>query len=166
MSKEPSAVAEDVKNKNVVKPQLNIILTTDEDDERPVYISGNFNNWVTQDKKFEMERVGHGLYRFKFDLNFVYPDELLYKFTRGDWSEVEIDKYGNRTENRSCKKQNGIHKEHVAKWRKNWLPFKSKFLPKMKVRLSINMEGKHNERYWSDEFPKAIEWMYFSDINE
>lgn len=166
MSKEPSAVAEDVKNKNVVKPQLNIILTTDEDDERPVYISGNFNNWVTQDKKFEMERVGHGLYRFKFDLNFVYPDELLYKFTRGDWSEVEIDKYGNRTENRSCIKQNGIHKEHVAKWRKNWLPFKSMFLPKMKVRLSINMEGKHNERYWSDEFPKAIEWMYFSDINE
>ena len=33
---------------------------------------------------------------------------------------------------------------------------------KMKVRLSINEFGKHNEIYWSDEFPKAIEWLFFS----
>ena len=117
--------------KKIIEPQLNIILTTDEDDERLVYISGNFNNWVTQDKNFEMERVGQGLYHFKFAPDFKYPDELLYKFTRGDWSEVEIDKFGNRTENRSTKKHNGIKKEHVAKWRRNWLPFKSNFLPKV-----------------------------------
>lgn len=117
----------------IIEPQLNIILTTDEDDERPVYISGNFNDWVTQDKAFEMEKVGQGIYHFKFDSNFKYPEELLYKFTRGDWSEVEIDKYGNRTENRSCKKQNGVHKEHVDKWRRNWLPFKPNFLPKVKL---------------------------------
>lgn len=117
----------------IIEPQLNIILTTDEDDDRPVYISGNFNDWVTQDKAFEMEKVGQGIYHFKFDSNFKYPEELLYKFTRGDWSEVEIDKYGNRTENRSCKKQNGVHKEHVDKWRRNWLPFKPNFLPKVKL---------------------------------
>jgi len=117
--------------KKIIEPQLNIILTTDEDDERLVYLSGNFNNWVTQDKNFEMERVGQGLYHFKFTPDFKYPDELLYKFTRGDWSEVEIDKFGNRTENRSTKKHNGIKKEHVAKWRRNWLPFKSNFLPKV-----------------------------------
>lgn len=115
----------------IIEPQLNIILTTDEDDDRPVYISGNFNDWVTQDKAFEMEKVGQGIYHFKFAPNFEYPEELLYKFTRGDWSEVEIDKYGNRTENRSCKKQNGVHKEHVDKWRRNWLPFKPNFLPKV-----------------------------------
>lgn len=117
----------------IIEPQLNIILTTDEDDDRPVYISGNFNDWVTQDKAFEMEKVGQGIYHFKFDSNFKYPEELLYKFTRGDWSEVEIDKYGNRTENRSCKKQNGVHNEHVDKWRRNWLPFKPNFLPKVKL---------------------------------
>ena len=37
---------------------------------------------------------------------------------------------------------------------------------KMKVRLSINEQGKHNESYWSDEFPKAIEWLFFSDKPE
>lgn len=113
----------------IIEPQLNIILTTDEDDDRPVYISGNFNHWVTQDTNYEMERVGQGLYHYKFSEDFVYPEELLYKFTRGDWSEVEIDKYGNRTENRSCKQTKGLRREHVEKWRHNWLPFKKNFLP-------------------------------------
>jgi len=131
MKSEEHSVIEEPILKKIIEPQLNIILTTDEDDERPVYLSGNFNNWVTQDEKFQMERVGQGLYHFKFDSDFAFPDELLYKFTRGDWSEVEIDKFGNRTENRSTKQRNGIKKEHVAKWRHNWLPFKSQFLPKV-----------------------------------
>ena len=115
----------------LVEPQLNILLTTDEDDSRPVYISGNFNNWRTQDIDFEMEKIGNGLYHFKFSADFVYPDEMLYKFTKGDWSEVEIDKYGNRTPNRSCTQNLGVRKEHVDKWRKNWLPFKPNFLPQV-----------------------------------
>ncbi len=117
--------------KPIEEPSLSIILTTEEDDERPVYISGNFNNWLTQDKKFLMDRVAFGLYHFTFPENFNYPPELLYKFTRGDWSEVEIDQYGNRTENRATNQKKGIVKEHVARWRKNWLPFKPNFLPKV-----------------------------------
>ena len=115
----------------LVEPQLNILLTTDEDDSRPVYISGKFNNWRTQDIDFEMEKIGNGLYHFKFSADSVYPDEMLYKFTKGDWSEVEIDKYGNRTPNRSCTQNQGVRKEHVDKWRKNWLPFKPNFLPQV-----------------------------------
>lgn len=130
MSPELNTISKE-KATEIIEPQLNIILTTDEDDERPVYISGNFNDWVTQDKEFEMVKVGQGLYHHKFPVNFEYPEELLYKFTRGDWSEVEIDKFGSRTENRSCKKHKGLVKEHVAKWRHNWLPFKSNFLPKV-----------------------------------
>ena len=115
----------------LVEPQLNILLTTDEDDHRPVYISGNFNNWHTQDLAFEMDKISNGLYSYKFDNNFNFPNEMLYKFTKGDWSEVEIDKYGNRTENRFCKQTKGTKNEHVDKWRKNWLPFKPNFLPKV-----------------------------------
>lgn len=115
----------------LTEPQLNIMLTTDEDDFRPVYISGNFNGWRTRDKDFEMEKIGDGLYHYKFAYDFVYPGQLLYKFTKGDWSEVEIDQYGNRTENRSCTQNSGIIKEHVYKWRKNWLPFKPDFLPRI-----------------------------------
>jgi predicted alpha/beta superfamily hydrolase len=112
---------------------LYIILTTDEDDMRPVYISGNFNNWRTQDKEFLMEKIGISSYHYKFPHDFDYPQQLLYKFTKGDWSEVEINIEGNRTENRSTLLHTGIQKEHVARWRKNWLPFKQSFLPQVQL---------------------------------
>lgn len=118
-------------NNTIIKTGLHIILTTDEDDLRPVYMSGNFNNWLTQDKLFMMEKIGNGLYHFKFTHDFDYPETLLYKFTKGDWSEVEINSSGNRTENRSTKKHTGTQKEHVARWRKNWLPYKQNYLPQV-----------------------------------
>lgn len=129
--KQAEQIESDTIDKQIIEPHLTILLTTDEEDERPVYISGNFNQWLTQDKHFQMIKVGKGLYHYQFSADFVYPDEMQYKFTRGDWSEVEIDQYGNRTENRSCKIKQGIQKEHVAKWRRNWLPFKPTFLPKV-----------------------------------
>jgi hypothetical protein len=38
----------------IIEPQFKILFTTDEDDELPVYISGNFNQWKTLDSKFQM----------------------------------------------------------------------------------------------------------------
>jgi hypothetical protein len=115
----------------IEEPQLNIILTTDEEDSRPVYIAGNFNAWKTQDDLFLMKKVGNGIYHYVFPKDFELPEPTLYKFTRGDWSEVEIDKFGNRTENRKTLQKKGVVKEHVAKWRHNWLPFKPDFLPEV-----------------------------------
>ena len=120
-------------NDSIINTGLYIILTTDEDDSRPVYISGNFNNWRTQDKEFVMEKIGNGSYHYKFPHDFDYPTMLLYKFTKGDWSEVEIDSHGNRTENRSTFAYTGIQNEHVARWRKNWLPYKQSYLPQVQL---------------------------------
>ena len=116
-----------------IETGLHIILTTDEDDSRPVYLSGNFNDWRTQDKEFVMEKVGTGLYHFKFTHDFALPENILYKFTKGDWSAVEIDADGERTENRSTTKQTRIQNEHVFRWRRNWLPFKPNFLPQIQL---------------------------------
>jgi len=123
-----TTITQEINNTNT---GLHIILKTDEDDVRPVYISGNFNDWQTQDKEFMMEKIGNNSYQYEFPNDFNYPEELLYKFTKGDWSEVEIDAHGNRTENRSTKKHSGIQNEFVARWRKNWLPFKQSFLPQV-----------------------------------
>ena len=120
-------------NDSIINTGLYIILTTDEDDSRPVYISGNFNNWRTQDKEFVMEKIGNVSYHYKFPHDFDYPTVLLYKFTKGDWSEVEIDSHGNRTENRSTFAYTGIQNEHVARWRKNWLPYKQSYLPQVQL---------------------------------
>ena len=62
-------------NHDLIEPQLNIILTTDEDDYRPVYISGNFNNWHTQDSNFVMEKIDDGIYHYKFAPDFSFPNE-------------------------------------------------------------------------------------------
>lgn len=108
-----------------------IILLTKEDDDRPVYISGNFNNWATQDARFRMKKIETGKYEFTFPDSDEFANELIYKFTKGDWSEVEIDRFGNRTPNRHWNDEESVRTEKVAKWRKNWLPYRPSQLPKI-----------------------------------
>ncbi len=108
-----------------------IILRTEEDDLRPVYLSGNFNNWATQDLRFKMQKIKEGVYEFAFPNTAEFEGELIYKFTKGDWSEVEIDHHGNRTPNRHWKDDRSTKVEKVAKWRKNWLPYRPSQLPQI-----------------------------------
>lgn len=108
-----------------------IILLTKEDDDRPVYISGNFNNWATQDARFRMKKIEAGRYEYTFPDSDDFARELIYKFTKGDWSEVEIDRFGNRTPNRHWNDEESTRTEKVAKWRKNWLPYRPSQLPKI-----------------------------------
>ncbi|WP_425639369.1 alpha/beta hydrolase [Algoriphagus yeomjeoni] len=114
---------------NTVKKTKTIFLSTSDDDDRPVYISGNFNNWTTQDRRFLMKKISKGKYEFTFPDGPEFEKELIYKFTKGDWSEVEIDRYGNRTPNRHWKNDKVTKTEKVAKWRKNWLPYRPSQLP-------------------------------------
>jgi predicted alpha/beta superfamily hydrolase len=130
MNIENTTLSKEVLNKNTTS-KLKIVLETEEDDSRPIYISGNFNNWRTQDKDFMMDRMKENLYHYEFKSDFVFPEELVYKFTKGDWSEVEIDAEGNPTENRSITQFSGVQNEYVPKWRKNWLPFKQLYLPQV-----------------------------------
>lgn len=108
-----------------------IILQAEEDDIRPVFLSGNFNNWATQDARFKMHKISEGVYEFSFADSPEFEGELIYKFTKGDWSEVEIDQYGNRTPNRHWHDDKSVKVEKVAKWRKNWLPYRPSQLPKI-----------------------------------
>lgn len=108
-----------------------IILHTSEDDERPVYLSGNFNNWTTQDYRFRMKKIEPGKYEYNFPPGPEFEGELIYKFTKGDWSEVEIDRNEHRTANRHWHDDKPVKVEKVAKWRKNWLPYRPSQLPQI-----------------------------------
>lgn len=130
MNIENTTLSKEVVNKNT-SSKLKIVLETEEDDSRPIYISGNFNNWRTQDKDFMMDRIKENLYQYEFKSSFIFPEKLVYKFTKGDWSEVEIDADGNPTENRTTTNFTGVKNEYVPKWRKNWLPFKPSYLPQV-----------------------------------
>lgn len=118
---------------------LFIELTTDEIDGRPIFIAGNFNNWSTQDPNYILEQIDQNTYRYEFNVDHTFPEPLLYKFTKGDWSAVEIGENDEITENRSTSLKVGIQKEFVPKWRRNWLPYKPNFLPQV-VLLSDEFE--------------------------
>ncbi len=118
-------------NKSITAKRL--ILNTPDDDDRPVYISGNFNDWKTQDYKFLMKKISKGKYEFEFPDGKEFQKDLTYKFTKGDWSEVEIDQYGNKTPNRHWNDEKLLRTEKVAKWRKNWLPYRPSQLPKIQL---------------------------------
>jgi predicted alpha/beta superfamily hydrolase len=119
------------KNKSIKAKRL--ILNTPDDDERQVFISGNFNDWKTQDYKFLMKKISKGKYEFQFPEGKEFQKDLTYKFTKGDWSEVEIDQYGNKTPNRHWNDEKLLRIEKVAKWRKNWLPYRPSQLPKIQL---------------------------------
>ena len=98
---------------------LSLELTTSVDDERPVYLSGNFCEWNPDVSGFEMKRVSEGKYKFTFTPEIVLPDKIEYKYTRGGWNFVELDSYGNTSNNRIIDKLAGNYTDFVPYWRQD-----------------------------------------------
>jgi hypothetical protein len=94
-------------------------------------------------------RDGENLYHFKFTHDFDYPETLLYKFTKGDWSEVEIDSNGNRTENRSTTKHRNTRR--TCGTLEKELPFKQNYLPQVLL-ISDEFEIPHRTRKYGRYF--------------
>lgn len=107
-------------------------LYTDEKDDRPVFITGNFNNWNPRDYDYKLHQSDSLHYFIEIE-DEKLPDEIEYKFTKGGWENVELDKYGNITPNRKAKKSLQKTSDTVEKWRLNWGPFKDEFFPTAEV---------------------------------
>lgn len=107
-------------------------LYTDEKDDRPVFITGNFNNWNPKDYNYLLQRSDSHHYFIEIE-DEKLADEIEYKFTKGGWENVELDKYGNITPNRKTKKSLPKVSDTVEKWRLNWGPFKEEFFPTAEV---------------------------------
>ncbi|SKB74358.1 Predicted hydrolase of the alpha/beta superfamily [Soonwooa buanensis] len=106
-------------------------MTLDEDD-RDVYITGNFNAWNPKDPNFKMTKIDNAHY-FIDIADEKLPDIIEYKFTKGGWGNVEIDKYDNITANKKVKKTDKESNNKVEKWRINWGPFKKEFFPNVEL---------------------------------
>ncbi len=103
-------------------------LYTEEKDDRPVFVTGNFNNWNPKDYNYQLKQQDPCNYFIEID-DQVLADEIEYKFTKGGWENVELDKYGNITPNRKIKKNKGKTSDIIEKWRLNWGPFKEEYFP-------------------------------------
>ncbi len=103
-----------------------------EDDDRPVFLTGNFNKWHPRDSKFELKKIDKNLYSIDIE-DKKLPENIEYKFTRGGWENVEIDRFGNITPNRKAKKFDQETDDIVERWRINWAPFKKEFFPIVEI---------------------------------
>lgn len=109
-------------------------MTTSVDDDRPVYVVGDFNNWNPRHPDFKMNfDATSDTYVRTLYLPSDHPSPVHFKFTKGGWENGEIDIYGNVTPNRAVDLKDGECNEVVERWRKNWAPFKKEFYPKVEI---------------------------------
>ena len=109
---------------------LRLILTTPIQDGRPVYVTGNFNGWNPRDEQFRMQREADGTYTIAIPHDAKLPSNLEYKYTKGGWENVEIDRFGNIHGNRKHTITDVFEiKDQVELFRDNWAPYKQEFFP-------------------------------------
>lgn len=108
--------------------EMEFYLTTTEIDERPVYITGNFNKWNPKDSRFRLKQIDAEHYYIKIDSD-TLPETIEYKYTKGGWENGELDEKGRVSANRKIKKSKAITKDEVSVWRLNWGPFKKEYFP-------------------------------------
>lgn len=71
--------------------------------------------------------------------------------------KTKIYLYGGGQEGSKMVKRIHAFEESLKRWEENRLF-------DFEIRTSINPEGTHSEFYWSQEFPRAIEWLYYNNI--
>lgn len=111
---------------------MKFTIISNEDDDRPVFITGNFNKWNPKDATFVLKNLDNNNYTIEID-DEQLPEIIEYKYTRGGWGNVEIDRFGNITPNRKIKKGDAPNEDIVEKWRINWGPFKEEFSPIVEI---------------------------------
>lgn len=111
---------------------MKFTLLSKEDDDRPVYITGNFNNWDPRDANFQLQLVEDNKYFIEI-ADEILPENIEYKFTRGGWENGEIDRHGNVNPNRKVERSLQQIGDTVERWRINWGPFKKEFSPLVEI---------------------------------
>ena len=124
---------------DVPEPLTLSLKTPAGDDDRPVFVAGNFNNWTAGDPKFEMRRTEDGWFQFRFPRDFSFQLPVEYKYLRGDWSGAEIDRFGNETPNRILRDARLDQQDYVPRWRHNGQNYRHDLLPQVEV-ISDNFE--------------------------
>lgn len=109
---------------------LRLELFTPVTDDRPVFVSGNFCDWLPDLESFEMQATSPGHYLFDFPNDLTLPDTIDYKYTRGGWDQVELDATGEAVPNRSVAVNAGtVEQDYVPHWRWFGLPYNPDYLP-------------------------------------
>lgn len=61
-------------------------------------------------------------------------------------------------------KEGSLMVERLESFKKSMTALEKKTLFDFEIKTSINEEGEHREFYWSQEFPIAVEWLFYDNI--
>ena len=112
---------------------LKLRLNTTTNDDRPIYITGNFNNWKVNDNVFQLKKISDGIYHFSFPKEVKLPSILEYKYVRGDWGAEELTAYGEKGNNRFFDTKELVIEDNVPHWEQNGLSYEPRFLPDIAI---------------------------------
>jgi predicted alpha/beta superfamily hydrolase len=117
-----------------IQEGLQLHLATSADSSSAIFVAGNFNNWQAGQEAYRMEQTGPGRYRFEFKDKRTLPQHLEYKYHRGDWQNVELDRYGNMRPNRAADIQHLSHiDDFVPLWMESGRTFNPALLPSIQL---------------------------------
>ncbi len=112
---------------------LTIELTTIQDDDRAVYLTGNFNDWKAQDETYKMRKIGDGVYHYTFEENVELPTPIQYKYVKGTWRDVEMDQFGCDMHHRNIGGTGRTVKDTVPRWKKDGIAHNPQYLPQIEL---------------------------------
>lgn len=115
------------------KQELSIDMKTPARDDRPVYLAGNFNAWQVTDDRYRLAKIAPGHYRFNFEAAGQLPPVLEYKYHRGEWADVELDRYGNAIPNRRVARADLPVSDYVPRWMNSGYSYSPALLPNIRV---------------------------------
>lgn len=111
---------------------IRLELTTPADDNRPVFVAGNFCQWQPDVERFQLQKTGAGRYVIELPAEMA-PGPLEYKYTRGSWDSVELSPAGEGVSNRILQPATRLRQDKVCHWRWQGLPFNPEFLPAVEL---------------------------------
>jgi predicted alpha/beta superfamily hydrolase len=112
---------------------LTLELFTPDDDERPVYVAGNFNGWVTRDEQYRMEKIRDGHYRYAFRAPIHLSEPMEYKYIKGGWESEELGRDGQSPANRRMEVPRGKVSDVVPQWKQHGTWYDPQFYPDIRV---------------------------------
>jgi predicted alpha/beta superfamily hydrolase len=116
-----------------ITAMLTLELFTPNDDLRPVYLVGNFNDWKPADDSYKMEKIKEGHYRHIFRKNLEMSEPFEYKYVKGGWESEELSANGTATQNRRMEVAKGKVRDTVLHWKKHEAWYDSKFYPNIEI---------------------------------
>ncbi|MBL7826224.1 MAG: alpha/beta hydrolase [Saprospiraceae bacterium] len=112
---------------------LTLELYTPDDDTRPVFLTGNFNGWVTRDERFKMMKVKEGQYEYTFDEVPPTVEVFEYKYVKGGWEAEELAQDGYPPANRKMQVPKGKVRDIVPTWKRHTAGYDPKFYPDIQI---------------------------------